>query len=639
MGRFRRSAPFVVIVSILALPALEASGALAPLNDLLALGEAGGQEPARVSTTRRAEPPLVATPRAQCGPGSKPEPGIQGRVPAGSATNGLHCNVSLVAHQGTSGGFKVLRYVDPAGHECAYYDTALLYPVNALKLDTTSQGVAVLDMSDPAHPVQTATLTELPMMSPHESLNLNPARGLLAAVLGNPSTYPGLVSIYDVRKDCRHPQLQSTRPVARIGHESGFSPDGKTFYAAGTAMKAITAVDVTDPKQPRAVWQGNVLSHGMTLSADGKRAYVADPDGELLILDVSEIQARKPDPQAREVSRLTWKAASIPQNAIPFSRGGKPYVLEFDEYTQGTTGSGDKNAVGAGRIIDISDERAPRVVSNLRLQVNQPEDHQAASSDPGAGSPVQGYAAHYCSLSSQVDPTVVACSFIASGLRVFDISDVLHPKEIAYYVAPTQPRAENEFMASDFAMSQPAIVPVRREIWYSDGATGFNVLRVAAEVWPGSAAAGGGSGSARGGCLSRRAPIGRRGIGRIRLGMTRKARAPAARSAAQDQAVVALVHAGRQGHGLRRVLGVRPGRARRHHRGAPRRAEDGAAAAALPAAPRARRFGHPRRRALVPDLRSPGRQGPLRGGELPAHDRAARAPARVPTRRGPAPGR
>ena len=295
-----------------------------------------------------------------------------------------------MAHQGTSGGFKVLRYVDPAGHECAYYDTALLFPVNALKLDTTSAGVAVLDMSDPAHPVQTATLTELPMMSPHESLNLNPARGLLAAVLGNPSTYPGLVSIYDVRKDCRHPVLQSTRPVARIGHESGFSPDGKTFYAAGTAMKAITAVDVTDPKQPHAIWQGNVLSHGMTLSPDGKRAYIADPDGEMLILDVSEIQARKANPQAREVSRLTWKAASIPQNAIPFTRDGKPYVLEFDEYTQGTTGAGDKHAVGAGRIIDIADERAPRVVANLRLQVNQPADHAAASSDPGALEPGPG---------------------------------------------------------------------------------------------------------------------------------------------------------------------------------------------------------------------------------------------------------
>lgn len=40
----------------------------------------------------------------------------------------------------------------------------------------------------PAHAVQTATLTSLPMRSPRESLNLNPRRELLAAVLGNPAT-------------------------------------------------------------------------------------------------------------------------------------------------------------------------------------------------------------------------------------------------------------------------------------------------------------------------------------------------------------------------------------------------------------------------------------------------------------------
>jgi hypothetical protein len=480
-----RLLPLVIAAAALALPAQAAAqGPLGPLNDLLALGQAGGQTPAKLPIIRRAEPPLTATPRAQCAPGSRTEPGIQGRVPAASATNGLACNVALVAHQGSSGGFKTFRYVDEQGHVCAFYDTALLFPLNALKLSGNSLGVAVLDMTDPAHPVQTDTLTELPMLSPHESLNLNVKRGLLAAVLGNPATYPGLVSIYDAHVDCRHPVLQSTRLVARLGHESGFSKDGKTFYATGTALQAITAVDVTHPKAPHAIWQGNVVSHGMTLSDDGNRAYVADVGGNMLILDTSEIQARKPNPQAREISRLSWGSASIPQNAIPFTENGKPYVLEFDEYTAGTSGGGDANAVGAGRIIDISDETQPRVVSNLRLQVDQPADHAAARSDPGAFSPVQGYAAHYCNIPTEVDPKVVACSFIASGLRVFDISDLTAPKEIAYFVAPTRPVAENGLMASDFAMSMPAFAPDQRQIWYTDGASGFYNVQVDANVWP-----------------------------------------------------------------------------------------------------------------------------------------------------------
>jgi hypothetical protein len=503
-----------VLVGLLVVPPLSAAGVLAPLNDLLSLGHAGGQTPNTAPTQQNAEPPLVATPRAKCLAGSRKEPGIQGRVPNGAGSKGFHCNVSLVSHQGNSGGFKVHRYIDPAGHECGFYDTALLFPTNATRLDGTSGGVVALDMSDPAHPRKTATLNELPMKSPHESLGINTRRGLLAAVLGNPSTYPGLVSIYDIKSDCRHPKLQSTKLVARFGHESGFSADGRTFYATGTAVQAISAIDVTNPKNPHSIWQGNVTAHGMSLSEDGNRGYVAAPGGYLDILDTSQIQARRSNPQAREIARLTWKAASIPQNAIPFTRNGKPYLMETDEYTAGTSSGGNKDSVGAARIIDISDEAHPRVLSLMRLQVNQEADHKAASGDPGALSPVQGYAAHYCDVSSKVDPKVVACSFIASGLRVFDISSLTHPKEIAYHVAPTKPRFENGNMASAYAMSKPAFVPARREVWYSDGATGFNVLRVDRRVWP----AGGGGGD---GCLPRRLRIGSTRIGKIRLGYRR----------------------------------------------------------------------------------------------------------------------
>jgi hypothetical protein len=144
----------------------------------------------------------------------------------------------------------------------------------------------------------------------------------------------------------------------------------------------------------------------------------------------------------------------------------------------------------------------------MRLQIDQPAAHAAAAGDPGASSKPQGYAAHYCNIPTRVDPKIVACSFIASGLRVFDIRDLLHPKEIAYFVAPPKPRSENVYMASDFAMSQPAFVPERREIWFSDGTSGFYVLRVDESVWPQNAAvtpsAGSRSGPSVRSCASRR---------------------------------------------------------------------------------------------------------------------------------------
>jgi len=59
-----------------------------------------------------------------CGPGARPETGIQGvslaDYTSGRAARGYQCNSVMVSHQGTNGGFKTLRYRDPAGHVCAF---------------------------------------------------------------------------------------------------------------------------------------------------------------------------------------------------------------------------------------------------------------------------------------------------------------------------------------------------------------------------------------------------------------------------------------------------------------------------------------------------------------------------------------
>src|SRR5687768_11474733 len=59
-------------------------------------------------------PSAAATPRADCGPGSRRETDIQGRVPAGS-DQGFICNLTQVGHVASTGGFKTLRFRDKAG--------------------------------------------------------------------------------------------------------------------------------------------------------------------------------------------------------------------------------------------------------------------------------------------------------------------------------------------------------------------------------------------------------------------------------------------------------------------------------------------------------------------------------------------
>ena len=430
-----------------------------------------------------------ATPKAGCGPGSRPETGLQGRVSpedhaSGRAAQGFTCNTAKVGEYrvpntiGTVGGFKVERYVDANGRDCAYYDTTLLYPTNFLDQEG---GVNVVDMTDPAKPTVTARLITGAMNTPHESLVVSQKRGLVASVAGNPATQAGIIDIYDISKDCRQPELKSSTPMGLLGHESGISPDGNTFYSASPGTETLIAVDISNPTLPVPISYHQIDSHGLSISADGNRAYVAGTGSGLHILDTSAVQSRTAGAQMTEISNLRWPTMSIPQNAIPVTIGGHPYVVEVDEF-------GTLSKVGAARVIDIADEKNPKVVGDLRLEVHQPQNFNTIRNDNGAQSGLQGYAGHYCNVPSRVDPGIVACSFILSGLRIFDIRDPKRPKEIAYFNAPVDPRiipaAGIAPPPSNWAMSSPSFVPDRGEIWYSDGLSGFYAVRVTNGRWP-----------------------------------------------------------------------------------------------------------------------------------------------------------
>jgi hypothetical protein len=203
-------------------------------------------------------------------------------------------------------------------------------------------------------------------------------------------------------------------------------------------------------------------------------------------LDVSQIQARKPHPRVNVLSSLTWREMSIPQAAEPFTRDGHRYLLEFDEFAFRFNPATVANKVGAARLIDVSNPREPRLVSNLRLKVNMPGPHEAASNDPSPLPPTTafGYSAHYCAVPREVDPQIVACSFINSGLRVFDISHPRKPREVAYFIAPPKAGIVADLLPGNMALSQPAFDPRTRQVWYTDGGSGFYALRLAKSVWP-----------------------------------------------------------------------------------------------------------------------------------------------------------
>ena len=424
------------------------------------------------------------TPGVPCDAGSLPE-STQGRVPlaeveSGRAAKGYTCNARELGHFGVTGGFRVESYVDKAGHICAFYDTTLLFPKDTLNQGVEGTGTYVMDMTDPTKPVKTALLSTPAMQSPHETLRLNKKRGLLAAALSYPTFNPGFVDIYDVSQDCRTPVLKSSTPLGVLGHESGWAPDGNTFYVGSLYGHTLAAVDVADPVVPKLLWVTyDYQPHGMSVSDDGNRLYMseagfndADFSG-LTILDVTQVQKRVLNPSVPVVSRTTWPNVGTPQTTEPFTLDGHPYLMETDEYGSGAN-------VGAARIIDMADEKKPVVISNMRLQVNQEANQNSdQNADPGASEQFQGYEAHYCTIATRVNPTKVACTFIVSGFRVFDIQNPAKPQEIAYFNGKVFPD-DNPLHQGAFAMAAPAFSPRADEYWYSDGNLGFYAVKLTA---------------------------------------------------------------------------------------------------------------------------------------------------------------
>jgi hypothetical protein len=330
------------------------------------------------------------------------------------------------------------------------------------------------------------------MTDPWESLSVNQRRGLLAGVFTADLFGPMYFDVYDVSKDCTKPELKASLPVNTAGHEGDWAPDGMTYYGAGAV---ITAIDVTDPSLPRPVGRiTSATTHGLSISEDGNRAYLAgQPIGEqgngMTIVDTSQIQARNPAPVTPVVGTVTWEDGSTAQHTIPLTIKGRPHVLFVDE---GPTSMGAGQ--GAARIIDITDETKPRVISKLKLEIHMPVNGEKAQESASSGF---GYNAHYCNVDRQIDPTIVVCSMFNSGMRVFDVRDPSRVREIAYYnpggTGELSPQGsqwafpnqqQGAIVDAGYPAAKPRILADRGEIWFTDQNRGFFVVRITNGVWP-----------------------------------------------------------------------------------------------------------------------------------------------------------
>jgi hypothetical protein len=407
-----------------------------------------------------------------CAAGDRAEPALQGQIPAAvraNGFNGYNCNLALEGQVVSAAGVGLATFKDDHGHFCAYFSAGL----------GPNGSTDAVDITNPANPVVSATLTTPAMAQPRETLRVNARRQLLAAFKDSKSDF----DIYDLSEDCRTPKLLASLQMepgvngglpdakAVVGHDANFSVDGLTYYDGEGQSRTYTAIDVSDPTKPKVVSQVdlsaaplarpgfNGFSHGLSLSDDGNRAYVvsiglptaaqlASPDFQpsdgIYVLDTSEVQARKLNAQMKVISSLAFRNGSAAQHTLAIKIAGKPYAIFVDEVGGGgipgmASGGTVQQACDAGltpfpmgHIIDVSDETKPKLVAELGLETHDVANCSKVAPDT-VGEGLFVYGSHICSVDNRENATALACGYWESGIRVFDIRDPTKPKEIAYF--------------------------------------------------------------------------------------------------------------------------------------------------------------------------------------------------------------
>ena len=506
--------------------------------------------------------PLTATaanPSATCRSTDRPEHGYSGQttlaeIDAGLPMQGFTCNTDLVGqYQGEGASWQLTAWKN-----CAYFDqrhaTEGTVSPDGGPLEA-NPGTVVVDVSDPTHPVATTWLTSAAMIDPWESVKVNPARQLLGAGQRPQTGGPGDgFADYDISADCKAPVLKADVHLpGSLGHTGQWAPDGKTYYITPLRnTPSIIAVYTDDPAQPY-VPDGGIFTfpssvdpdggvpgpqflalprlHDLEFSKDGNTAYAtmfgaglgtptstAAGNG-LAILDVSDFQQRRDNPQYRVIGQVTWDDGSLgAQHALEILIAGKKYIIFADEAGGGAAAcASGKSANGFPRLIDITDPAHPTIAAKIQLGVHDPANCADIATapitsvrQPDGGVLIApggfGHSCHYCNVDDVDDAKILACNCFAAGLRFWDIHDIANIKEMAYFKAPAQgtkilPGSQYAnrqtpygFVRSyDWATSKPSFPKDRGadggDVWTTSQDNGFMVIRLysAVSVSPASA--------------------------------------------------------------------------------------------------------------------------------------------------------
>jgi hypothetical protein len=316
--------------------------------------------------------------------------------------------------------------------------------------------VAIVNVSDPEDPRRVGTVALEEGTQPVE-VRAVPEHDLL--VVADLRQHKLLA--FDI-SDCTRPELRGSIQLPISPHEFFLWYDSSTVLAYvalfDDAPVALVVVDLTDPTRPREVTRWSTadegargILHSLSVSPDGRRAYLALWSGGFLVADIELPQIRL----ARDLEGR-FSAVSFASTHSALAMGDTSYVLLASE-----TFRCPFNGLA---LVDISDPAHPHIVSQFKLPENR-------CTDLPPGNPV--FAPH--------NPTAVGnlvfVSWYAAGVQAIDWSDPLAPQRIGQFVPLTEGGTPRSLLGG--YPVQMFSYPILRDglIYVVDSVSGLHILR------------------------------------------------------------------------------------------------------------------------------------------------------------------
>jgi len=300
------------------------------------------------------------------------------------------------------------------------------------------------------------------------------------------------VLIWDVR-DPEAPRLLGRWRTDGTGTHRNYYDGGRYLHlaagVAGYTGNIYQVVDIADPTMPKEVarwWVPGQWKDGGEQGApeatslhggahvEGDRAYLPYGGAGLVILDIAEIA------RPRLVSRLPFsppfQSFIALHTAVPLP--ARNLVAVNSEAIK----EGCDEPLGFAGLVDVEDERAPRLVSLFPLPA------------PPEGAPFR----NFCERGGRFGPhnqhqpqhqrvllrrdDLIFLTYFNAGLRIVDIADPRLPREVGFFVPPHPTARRGLLPRTLVAQSEDVLVDARGLIYLTDKNHGLYILRFAGEA-------------------------------------------------------------------------------------------------------------------------------------------------------------